>query len=88
MVAFVVGRAVATATPVVEVDAGLPIGSHRFQLVVQDDGGLRSRPDQVVVVVARGRVLPTPTDLRDAIVRRPVGAAAPATAPSRKRRKP
>ena len=52
MVAFVPGRAVTTRVPVVLVDPGLPVGVHRFQLVVIDTAGLRSRPDGVVVRIA------------------------------------
>ena len=68
MVAFTIGKPVTTDTPGVEVD-GLPAGSHRFQLVVEDNDGLRSQPDQIVVLV-RGLVLP-PID--PPIVRPPIG---------------
>ena len=53
MVSFVAGKPVTTDTPGVLVDAGLPIGRHRFQLVVLDSGGLRSKPDEIVVQVQR-----------------------------------
>jgi len=59
VVAFTIGKPVTTDTPVVEVDAGLAVGSHRFQLVVVDDNGLRSKPDEIVVLV-RGRIVLDP----------------------------
>lgn len=56
MAKFVVGTPVATTTPQVEVtiDATqtLPPGRHRFQLVVTDDSGNVSAPDEVNVIVA------------------------------------
>ena len=36
MATFTRGRPVETTTPTVVVDAGLPVGSHRFQLEVVD----------------------------------------------------
>lgn len=69
MVAFAIGKPITTDVPGIEVD-GLPAGSHRFQLVVEDNSGVRSQPDQIVVL-ARGRVLP-PVD-PPIIVRPPVG---------------
>ena len=54
MVAFVPGRAVTTRVPAVLVDPGLPAGLHRFQLVVIDTAGLRSRPDVALVRIAAG----------------------------------
>ena len=59
MVAFVQGRAVTTRLPTVVVDPGLRSGAHRFQLVVIDMAGLRSRPDVAVVRIA-ARVLGPP----------------------------
>lgn len=58
MVSFVTGTAVKTDTPDVLVDAGLPVGRHRFQLVVMDNGGTRSQPDEIVVQIRRGVVPP------------------------------
>ena len=69
MVAFVAGKPITTDVAGIEVD-GLPAGSHRFQLVVEDNNGVRSKPDQIVVLM-RGRVLP-PVD-PPIIVRPPVG---------------
>lgn len=62
MAVFVQNRPVTTRDPVIAVDAGLTIGSHRFQLVVVDGAGRRSRPDTVVVRItaaAGGDVSPT-----------------------------
>ncbi len=56
MAAFVQGRPLTTREPVITVDAGLAIGTHRFQLVVVDSDGLRSRPDTVTVRIAAGVV--------------------------------
>jgi hypothetical protein len=44
MTTFVKGRTVETAEPVVVVDAGLSVGTHRFQLVVVSNDGRRSAP--------------------------------------------
>lgn len=56
---FVPGRPVVTEEPVVEVE-DLPVGRHRFRLVVVNDQGVRSRPAEVVVEVVPG--IPTPVD--------------------------
>lgn len=65
---FVIGTPVETTTPSIEVtvdtQAPLPIGKHRFQLVVTDDSGNQSVPD-VVEVVVRDTTNPT------AVVRAP-----------------
>lgn len=53
MVAFVRGRTVGTTDPRVVVDAGLAVGTHRFQLVVVSSSGRRSAPQLVDVVVSR-----------------------------------
>jgi hypothetical protein len=53
MTTFVKGRTVETAEPVVVVDAGLSVGTHRFQLVVVSNDGRRSAPEAVDVVVSR-----------------------------------
>ena len=48
------------------VDAGLPVGRHRFRLEVVDSTGQRSAPDSVIVEVQRivvgpvGPINPTP----------------------------
>ena len=53
MTTFVKGRTVRTAEAVVTVDAGLELGTHRFQLVVVRSDGRQSTPDVVEVVVFR-----------------------------------
>jgi hypothetical protein len=70
MARFVVGTPQVTREPTITVDAGLPVGRHRFRLEVVDASGLRSAPDQIVVEVQRiivdpgriptGPVIPTP----------------------------
>jgi len=56
MAEFVVNQSVTTDQPVVEVSISankpLPIGRHRFRLVVVDDAGNRSAADEVEVIVA------------------------------------
>ena len=49
-----------TDRPTVTVDAGLPVGSHRFQLVVVGASGARSAAVEVTVTVARIIVGPIP----------------------------
>jgi len=51
MAKFVAGQPVVTAVPSVVVDAGLPVGQHRFRLEVLTDTGQRSPPDEAVVQV-------------------------------------
>ena len=51
MAKFRINQPVTTTVPQVIVDAGLPPGQHRFQLVVQDDTGNASAPDIVVVTI-------------------------------------
>jgi hypothetical protein len=70
MARFVVGTPQITREPTITVDAGLPVGRHRFRLEVVDASGLRSAPDQAIVEVQRiiidpgriptGPVIPTP----------------------------
>lgn len=56
MAEFVVNRDVETEAPTVEVtineESPLRLGRHRFRLIVVDDSGNRSAPDEVVVIVA------------------------------------
>jgi hypothetical protein len=55
---FVPGRPITTDQPFIEVDAGLPVGTHRFQLVVVDAQGNQSRPDIRAVTVSRIPIMP------------------------------
>jgi hypothetical protein len=56
MAEFVINQEVRTETPTVEVtlspNAPLALGRHTFRLVVVDDSGNVSIPDDVVVIVA------------------------------------
>jgi hypothetical protein len=71
MARFAVGTPQITREPTITVDAGLPVGRHRFRLEVVDASGLRSAPDDAIVDVQRiivdpgpiittGPVIPTP----------------------------
>ena len=53
MASFSVGTPIITSTPTIAVDAGLPTGSHRFQLEVIDSAGNRSKPDIAIVTVQK-----------------------------------
>ena len=57
MASFRPGQTITTRTPRVTVDAGLPVGVHRFQLVVLTDTGQRSAADVVQVSVTRTQVV-------------------------------
>lgn len=52
MARFVINQTQVTREPRVVVDAGLRPGLHRFRLVVSDDAGNASRPDEVVVQIS------------------------------------
>jgi hypothetical protein len=56
MAEFIVNQDVETETPTVEVTISpnnpLRLGRHRFRLIVVDDSGNKSIPDEVVVIVA------------------------------------
>lgn len=56
MAEFIINTEVKTETPTVEVtvsrDRPLPLGRHVFRLVVVDDSGNTSIPDDVIVIVA------------------------------------
>lgn len=53
MATFRINEPIETTVPRITVDAGLPPGQHRFQLVVRDDSGNVSDPDIVVVTIVR-----------------------------------
>lgn len=57
MARFEINQPVTTAEPRAVVDAGLPVGRHRFQLVVTDDSGNESAPDFVTVTVFQPQVI-------------------------------
>jgi hypothetical protein len=56
MAEFIINQEVKTETPTVEVTLSatnaLPLGRHTFRLVVVDDSGNTSIPDDVIVIVA------------------------------------
>jgi hypothetical protein len=56
MAEFVINTDVVTAEPRVEVTIGpnnpMGLGRQRFRLIVADDAGNRSAPDEVIVIVA------------------------------------
>lgn len=56
MAEFVVNKDVETDTPNVEVtitpNTALKPGRHRYRLIVVDDSGNKSAPDEVVVIIA------------------------------------
>jgi hypothetical protein len=56
MAEFVINADVVTEEPRVEVtitrERPLALGRQRFRLIVVDSGGLRSQPDEIVVIVA------------------------------------
>jgi len=58
MAKFVPGQPIATDQPFIDVDAGLSVGTHRFQLVVVDAEGNRSAPDIQTVTVMRIPIRP------------------------------
>jgi hypothetical protein len=55
MTAFIVGKPLVTTDAYVAVDAGLPVGSHAFQLVVVTDQGVASAPCDLLVSVTDGK---------------------------------
>lgn len=58
MTTFVRGRTLKTSDATMVVDAGLSVGTHRFQLEVVTNDGRRSAPDVVDIAVARAQVGP------------------------------
>ena len=89
---FTLHKPFETEQAVVEVDAGLPSGAYRFQLVVLNQSGLRSDPAEVVVHILQGTETP-PLVLDPRAVtpigRAPVTPAVPlAVTPRRRRRSP
>jgi hypothetical protein len=53
MARFEINQTIVTSEPQLTVDAGLPVGRHRFQLVVEDSSGNLSDPDVAEVTVVR-----------------------------------
>ena len=69
MAEFIAGKTIETAENVIEVtstpDKPLPIGVHRFQLVVKDDAGNLSQPALIEVVVRDSQVPTAVIDFAD-----------------------
>ncbi len=53
MVDFTRRRSFESSEPNIPVDAGLPVGTHVFQLTVTDSAGNRSRPARIKVIIER-----------------------------------
>lgn len=71
MARFEPNKPIVTRTPSVVVDAGMPPGEYRFQLIVEDNEGRRSVADEQVVRIVAGderlidsALQPTPTPSR------------------------
>jgi hypothetical protein len=56
---FVVNEPVKSARPTIEVE-GLPLGRHRFELVVVNGAGKESAPVEMVVTVSRDGIVRPP----------------------------
>ena len=81
MARFVVGTPQITREPTITVDAGLPVGRHRFRLEVVDASGLRSAPDQAIVEVQRIIIDPGPTIPTGPIIPTPGPVTGPVIGP-------
>jgi len=79
MATFTVGKAIATTTPSIVVDAGLPVGQHRFQLMVMTDTGQRSQPDIATIDIQKPIIViqPSPVIVPPVVVRSPTPLVAP-----------
>lgn len=60
MTKFAVNVPVPTTQPFVVVDAGLPVGLHRFRLVVTDQDKRASHPSEIVVQILPPTVITVP----------------------------
>ncbi len=58
MAKFAVGQSLTTREPAVVVDAGLPAGIHRFQLIVVNERGVKSAADVAEVQVQASPTIP------------------------------
>jgi hypothetical protein len=92
MTRFDINAPIATREPNVTVDAGLPIGRHRFRLEVIDAVGSRSTPNDAIVEVQRividpGPAGPSRIDPTGPIIRpvAPVGPTGPPVRPAPRR---
>ena len=81
MARFVVGTPQVTREPTITVDAGLPVGRHRFRLEVVDASGQRSAPDDAIIEVQRIIVDPGPIIPSGPIIATPGPVIGPVTGP-------
>ncbi|MGB8167343.1 MAG: hypothetical protein WCF18_07605 [Chthoniobacteraceae bacterium] len=58
---FEPNRPIETSQAAAQVDAGLPVGRHRFQLIVVNSRGQSSKPSEAVVIVLDPGQPPPPT---------------------------
>lgn len=58
MARFALNQPIETDAPSIVVDAGMPVGQHRFQLVVIDDAGNKSKAATAVVDIQRTIISP------------------------------
>ncbi len=58
IVKFILNKTIRTTTPTIEVDGTLAVGVHRFQLVVENERGQRSKPAVITITVVRSSVSP------------------------------
>lgn len=73
MPTFTPNKPIETRTPTIEVE-GLPLGQHRFQLVVEDESGNKSAASiGVVTIIKRPLIITRPTPVPPIIVERPIG---------------
>ena len=56
-----------TDEPLLKVDAGLPVGTHVFQLVVEDQNGNRSQGARIKLTIVETRGPSTPNGDRDVV---------------------
>ena len=73
MARFAVGQPITTTVPRIDVDPGLPVGTHRFQLEVITADGRVSPPDVASVRIVRLVLDPLNPirDLRGDVIRDP-----------------
>ncbi len=63
MTTLVPNQPIRTREPRLTIDGNLPLGRHRFRLVVVDNDGNRSAPDEIIVAIVRGIIDPFPNPL-------------------------
>lgn len=97
MARFEIDRPITTAESTVTVDAGLPVGRHRFRLVVIGGRRQSSAPDEAIVDIQRLVIDPRPPtgpvidprppviDPRPAVITGPAIITGPIASPSPRR---